>query len=162
MQNLNNFNELRPISKMQSEQLTGKEVGNKVAPSEFVKFIGILWAFIPLIITLYLGCIIITDNIRTGKQIQVNEEAILNSPQMKEYRIKLARLQRELERQKRLKQLNVEGVSNPVQKNDLLNEQFRKKEIADNQAPDNTKKVMDYRQKLEIYRQAQVGKTQRQ
>ncbi len=157
MQNLNDFNNMRPISRVQTSNQGG---ANNLASSGFSKFVNFIWAIVPIFVVVYAICAIVSEDIRTRKQIQANFNAFLNSPRMQEYRTQEARWQREIEKQKRLKELGIESSSTPTQKNDLLNEQLRKQEIAEQQKPNQASNVMDYRQKLEIYRQAQAGKIQ--
>ena len=151
MQNLNNFNKMNIIYRR----------GAKPAPSKFRRFADNVWTIVLIFILVYTCYTIPRDHVKVQKQIDANLKAIQNSQEMQEYRAKEARRQREIEKQKRLRQMGIDGVLEPVQKNDLLNEQLKKQEIAESQAPKKTTQVIDYRQKLEIYRQAQAETEQR-
>ena len=63
-----------------------------------------------------------------------------------------ARRQREIAKQKRLKELGIKGISKPTQKNDLLNEQLRKQQIAEQQERLNNNPRTDYEAELAAYR----------
>ena len=156
MQNLNNVNEETKVYQVANRK------GIKPTPSKFSRFVSKVWTIILILLLVYAGYSIIWDHVKVQKQIDANLKAIQNSQEMQEYRAKEARKQREMAKQKRLRQLGIDGISEPIQKNDLLNEQLKKQEIAESQAPKKPQQTMDYRQKLEIYRQAQEGKNQRQ
>ena len=74
--------------------------------------------------------LVIRDDIKTKKQIQANVDAVLNSPKMQEYRARQERRQREIAKQKRFRELGIEGISQPMQKNDLLNQQLKRQAMA--------------------------------
>lgn len=161
MKRTNNLNKLKPISRMQTEQVPNSESANKPAPSKFRRFADIVWSLVLILFLAYIGYTIISDDIKTQNQIKANLEAVLNSPKMQEYRIREVRRQKEIEKRKKLKQLGVDELTNPMPKNDFLNERIRQQEIAESQEPKKTSNTLDYMQKLEIYRQAKEGKNQR-
>ena len=149
MQNLNDLNKMQ---KMQNEQVQNLE-DVKRAPSKFNKFVSI--AVIAMLLFLIFGMIfiIVSDNIKTKKQLKANSEALLNSPKMQAQRIQEARRQREFEKRKRLKQLGIDGISKPTQKNDLLNQQLNRQKLAEEQerAESQKQQNVDYRSELAAY-----------
>ena len=154
MQNLNNFNNLKPISRVSAEQLPDLENAKGHATSKFSRFMSFVWTLVLITTLIYWGYMVISDDLKTRRQLKKNFEAIINSPEMQEYRAQEIRRQKEIERRKRLRKFNAK----PVQKDDLLNEQLRKQEIAEMQGPEKPNNTLDYTQKLEIYRQANAGK----
>ena len=122
--------------------------------TKFDKFVIIAMGVI-LFITGIVGIVLITmDNIKTKRQIQDGYDKALNSPKVQEYRHRQARKQRELAKQRRLKQLGIDGISEPTQKNDLLNEKLREQEFAQKQEQDNLYKEQlgpDYTKELAAY-----------
>ena len=96
---------------------------------------------------------ILVDSSRAKKQIEKNVEAALNSPKMQAQRAKEARRQRELAKQRRLRQLGIDGISKPMQKNDLLNQQLSRQEIAKEQELIESQKPqeVDYTSQLAAY-----------
>lgn len=134
MQNLNDLNKMQQVQKEQVlQQVQNLESAGQPAPSKFSRFANIVWFMIFISFIVVISYIVISDNIKTKKQIKANAEAALNTPKIQEYRAKEARRQRDLAKQRRLRKLGIDGVTEPAQKNDLLNEQLRKKELAEQQ-----------------------------
>ena len=153
MQNLNDLNKLQEMQKMQMEQVPNQEAANNPAPSKFSRFSGIVWLVVLLLILIYAGYSIISDDIKTKRQIKANLEAAMNSPKMQAQRAQEAKRQRELAKQRRLRQLGIDGVSKPEQKNDLLNQQLRRQEIAEQKEKELSQKPqeVDYQSELAAY-----------
>ena len=157
MQNLNDLNKLQQMQKMQQmqtvQQIPNTEGEGKPAPSKYNKFVNFVWLFFFIPFLIFAAYIMISDNNKTKKQIQVNVEAIMNSPKMQSYRAKEARRQRELAKKRRLKQLGIDGISKPMQKNDLLNQQIRKQEIAEEEEKIESQRPqgVDYTSELATY-----------
>ncbi len=118
MQNLNETNK-------QQENLEGA----KKAPSKFGAFVSIALAIVIFVAFLVMIFLIIQDNISTKRQIKANYEKALQAPEIQEYYRQEAKRQRELAQQRRLRQLGIDGVSKPKQKNDLLNAKLAEQEI---------------------------------
>lgn len=151
------------MQEVQNVQVSNKEILIKHAPSRFDTFANIVWTFVLISIVTYMCYTIVSNNIIVKKQINAGFDEAMNSPKIKAYRIEEERRQREIAKQKRLKQLGIESGAESVQKEDLLKEQLREQEIAkERERAEKSKQIMDYRQKLEIYRQAQEGKIQNQ
>ena len=158
MQNLNDLEKLQQVQKM-PQMTDSKEIQNlKIAEgnvrSRFSQFAGIVWFFVLILLFIMLGYIIIKDHYRTQNQIKANMEAVIDSPKMQQYRMQQAKRQREIEKQKRLKQLGIDGISKPAQKNDLLNQQIRKQEIAEQEQLRESQKTqgVDYTSELAAYK----------
>ncbi len=154
MQNLNDINKLQQMQKMQAIQtIPNLESTTQHEPSKFRKFASIVWFFIFVSIIGYASYTIITDNIKTKKQINANAEAALNTPKMQEYRAKQARRQREIAKQKRLRELGIDGISKTLEKDDLLSQQLKKQEIAEEEEKVETPKQedIDYDAQLAAY-----------
>ena len=132
MQNLNDLNKLQQDKKMQTlEQIQNQEGASESAPSRFDKFVSISWFIILVLFFVILSYMVMRDNTKTQNLIKANVEEALNSPKMQVYRAKEARRQRELAKQRRLRQLGIDGITKPTQKDDLLNQQIRKQEAAE-------------------------------
>lgn len=153
MQNLNDLEKLQQAQKMQAvQQIPNQESAGKPAPSRFSKFTNIVWFIILIFFVIYAISTIVIDDIRTKRQIQANVGAALNSPRMQAYRAQEAKRQREIAQKRRLRQLGIDGVSESMQKNDLLNQQLKKQEIAEREELTESKQqVVDYRSQLAEY-----------
>lgn len=154
MQNFNDLNKLQQMQKMQTvEQVQNQGGAVPPAPSKFNKFATVVWVIVLMSILVYLGYTIMRDNTKTKKQIDKNLEISLNSPEMQEYRAKTARRQREVAKQRRLRQLGIEGVTEPVEKDDLLNKQLKKQKIAEREEQIERQKPegVDYTSELAAY-----------
>ena len=153
MQNLNDFDRMQQRQKMQTvQQVSNLEGAAKPAPSKYRKFVRIVWGWTVIICVLYVFYSITVDHIKANKIAKANIEAILNSPEMQAERAQEARRQREIAKQRRLKELGIDGISKPTQKNDLLNEQLRKQQIAEQQRLlEEQKQTVDYTQEVAEY-----------
>lgn len=154
MQNLNDLNKVQQAQKAQTvQEIQDKESVRKLALSKFGKFAKIVWIVIIITLLIFVISLIVRDDSRTRKQIEAGAEAALNSPRLQAQRIKEAKRQRDLARQKRLRQLGIDGISEPMQKNDLLNQQLRKQKIAEQQERAESQKPqeVDYRTELAAY-----------
>lgn len=151
MQNLNDFDKLQQMQTVQ--QVSNQESAGKPALSRYDRFVNIAWIIVVMSFLAVSSYIIITSDMKTRKQIDANAEAALNSPKIQQYRAKEARRQREIAKQKRLRQLGIDGITEPMQKNDLLNEQLRKQELAERQERIANQKPqgVDYRSQLAAY-----------
>jgi len=151
MQNLNDLNKVQQAQTVQ--EIPNQESAGKPAPSKFGKIMGIVWFFASLIILIFVISIIVKDNSRTRKQIEAGAEAALNSPKIQAQLAQEAKRQREFAKQRRLKQLGIDGISEPTQKNDLLNQQLKRQEIAEEQEKAESQKPqeIDYRSELAAY-----------
>ena len=146
MQSLNDINKVQTV-----QQVPNQEGAGKPAPSRYNKFVNFVWIlfFLPLIIII--SYLVISDSIKTKKQVQANVDAVMNSPKMQEYRAKEARRQREVEKQRRLRELGIDGISKPTEKNDLLNQQLRKQRLAQQEELREGVQGVDYTSELATY-----------
>lgn len=152
MQNLNDLNKLQQMQKMQIQTVPNLESAGKPAPSKFKRFASIIWFIISIFLVVFACYTVISDNSKTTKQINANAEAILNTPEMQKYRTQEARRQREIAKQRRLRQLGIDGVTQNVEKDDLLNQQIKKQEIAEEERLESQKtQDIDYRAQLAAY-----------
>ncbi|MBO4675137.1 MAG: hypothetical protein J5601_03510, partial [Elusimicrobiaceae bacterium] len=154
MQNLNDFNKLQQDKKMQKlEQIPNQKGVSEIAPSRFDKFASLVWIFILVLFFVVFSYMIIRDNTKTQNQIKANVEEALNSPRMQAYRAKEARRQREIAKQRRLRQLGIDGITKPTQKNDLLSQQIRKQETAEEEEKIESQRPqgIDYTSELAAY-----------
>jgi len=151
MKNLNDIN-----TKDMQHNLEG---ANQTAPSKSGTFMGwVLLSFIFLAFIL-MTFFIIHDDVRTGQQIQANYEKALNSPRMQELRAKQeqyqreeAKRQRELAKQKRLRQLGIYETAKPGEKNDLLNAKLKEARARQEQQKrfEEQKNIQDFNYSAEL------------
>ena len=162
MHNLNDLSkegQTQQVPKMQKmqtlEPIPNQESAEEQAPSRLNRFMGITWIFVIVLFFAILGYMIIRDNTKTKKQIQINVDAVMNTPKMQEYRAMEARRQRALAQQRRLRQLGIDGITKPTQKNDLLNQQLKKQEAAEEEEKIENQKLqgVDYTSELAAYRE---------
>ncbi len=160
MQNFNDYNkeqqaqQAQQVKPMQAlDQIPNWEGIVEYKPSKFSQFVGIAWILIIILFFAILGYMIMRDDAKTKKQIQANVDAVMNTPKMQEYRAKEARRQREIARQRRLRQLGVDGVTQNAEKDDLLNQQLKRQEIAEEKEKLESQKPqdVDYRAQLAAY-----------
>ncbi len=101
-------------------QIPEPGVRKKRPLSKYGKFFYVAFVIMLFIFALVMYISIVKEDTKARKQIQAGYEKALNSPQMQQYRSQQAKRQRELAKQRRLKQLGVEGGYQPTEKNDLL------------------------------------------
>ncbi len=145
----------------QVKEVQLKEVKKRLI-SKYRKFIAIALSIVFVIFAVIMYMFIVRDDMKAKEQIQASYEQALNSPRIQKYKNEQARRQREYAKKKRLKQLGIDGVTEPYQKNDLLNERLREQELAQKQereslengqlANDYTKELAAYNAKLQEVR----------
>ncbi len=148
-----------PQNKRYSSQNLQQVQNERRLPTKFEQFMAVSAAIMIILLILGIFALVLVDDVKTKQQIQAGYERALNSPKIQKYKNEQARRQRELAKQKRLKQLGVDGVTEPYQKNDLLNEKLREQELAQKQereslengqiANDYTKELAAYNAKLQ-------------
>lgn len=143
---MNNYEDMDKARLLES--IKSKKNTNRTKFSIFMGYAAVISLIVGLLI---LVITMFANSRRTKQQVQANVDAVLNSPKIQEYRVKEARRQRELEKKRRLKELGIEGISKPVQKNDLLNQQLRKQELAKQQELRAGAQGVDYTSELAAY-----------
>ena len=148
MQNLNDLSGLQELNNVQQASDLGG--AGKPAPSKYDKFVNIAVITLMMSVIAIFSCIVVLDDIRTKKQIQAGADAFFNSPEIQAQRAKEARRQRELAKEKRLRELH---TARPIQKDDLLNQQLRAQELAaENERLERQKpQGIDYTRELAAY-----------
>ena len=168
MQNLNDLEKRQqgspqmPVGKQISSQIPPHRQKTEQSPSQsadskrrkmskYEKFVYVVFVIILLLFTLVGYIFIIKDDMKAREQIQSGYEKAKNSSKVQEYRAQKARRQRELAKQRRLKELGINSVTEPYQKNDLLNERLREQKIAEEQESLQTQDLPDYTKELAAY-----------